>query len=92
MATRIVNGDRAVAREGSDRAVVRVGTSGTAAARQSATFEGLPYPGPYEVTPTLYEQVLMTRSRTLRDDVTVHEIPCVTTTNAAGGYTYTIAS
>ncbi|MBO7701993.1 MAG: hypothetical protein J6S36_03680 [Eggerthellaceae bacterium] len=54
--------------------------------------EGIPYAGPYEITPTTYEQVLTTRSKRMTDDVTVFEIPYHQTTNQAGGYTVSIAS
>ena len=49
--------------------------------------EGIPYTGSYEATPTMSEQVLPTRSKTMRDDVTVHAIPVTQTTNPSGGYT-----
>ena len=42
------------------------------------------YEGPYEVTPTRSEQTLATRAKTMRDDVTVHEIPYYQTTNPYG--------
>ena len=48
---------------------------------------GIPYEESYEVTPTMGEQVLPTRSKTMRDDVTVHAIPYTKTTNPSGGYT-----
>ena len=53
---------------------------------------GIPYEGSYEVTPTTGEQVLPTRSKTMRDDLTVHAIPYAEATNDAGGYTVSIAS
>ena len=53
---------------------------------------GLPYQESYEVTPTTGEQVLPTRQKTMRDDLTVHAIPYVETTNESGGYTVSIAS
>lgn len=51
-----------------------------------------PYTEAYEVTPTMGEQVLPTRSKTMRDDVTVHAIPYTQTTNESGGYTAIIAA
>ena len=53
-------------------------------------WEGDPYEGPYEVTPRLTEQVLETIHKTMRDDVTVHEIPVVMTSNVYGGKTVVI--
>ena len=53
---------------------------------------GVPYEESYEVTPTTGEQVLPTRSKTMREDLTVHAVPCSTTTNEAGGYTFSILS
>ena len=50
------------------------------------------YEGTYEVTPTMGEQVLPSRARTMRDDVTVHAIPYTQTTNESGGYTAIIAA
>lgn len=54
--------------------------------------ENAPYEGVYEVTPTMGEQVLPTRSKAMRDDVTVHAIPYTQTTNESGGYTAIIAA
>ena len=53
---------------------------------------GMPYTGSYEATPTMAEQVLPTRSKTMRDDVTVHAIPFTQTSNPSGGYTAIIAA
>ena len=49
-----------------------------------------PYEGPYEVTPTWYEQELATRTRNMSDDVTVHKIPLYKTINPEGGNTVII--
>lgn len=49
------------------------------------------YPGPYEVTPAVYEQSLETARLMMRDDVTVHEIPYAETSNIYGT-TVSIAS
>ena len=54
-------------------------------------WEGDPYEGPYTVTPKTAAQSLETRHKTMRDDVTVLEIPYYQTTNAQGGYTVIIA-
>ena len=53
---------------------------------------GTPFTGSYEVTPTMGEQVLPTRSKTMREDVTVHAVPFTQTTNESGGYTAIIAA
>ncbi len=54
------------------------------------TITGDMYEGPYEVTPTLETQMLATRNKTMRDDVTVFEIPYAEVGNTAGGTTATI--
>ena len=54
--------------------------------------DGIPYDGPYEVVPDADGEVLLTRTKTMRDDVTVHPIPYVLTQNEGGGYTASIAS
>ena len=48
---------------------------------------GAPYEGAYEVIPNMHEQILPTRAKTMRDDITVHAIPYTQTTNQSGGYT-----
>ena len=49
------------------------------------------YTGDYEVTPRLNDPtVLGTQYKVLLDDVTVHPIPVVTTTNPYGGKTVVI--
>lgn len=48
------------------------------------------YEGEYEVTPRLYEQSLATTDKALRDDVTVHQIPVVYTSNIYDGMTVVI--
>lgn len=53
---------------------------------------GIPYEGEYEVIPDSSGTVLLTRAKTLRDDVTVHPIPYIETSNDAGGLTVSIAS
>lgn len=50
------------------------------------------YDGAYEVVPDADGQELGTANRTLRQDVTIHPIPYLETTNEAGGYTVSIAS
>lgn len=90
-AVTIVDGSRAVVHESRQKAVARV-PSATVHVEQSHTFSGLPYDGTYEVTPTTSEQVLPTAHRTLADDVTVHQIPYLATSNDSGGITVSIAS
>lgn len=78
-----------------DRDIVRVVQSScVVTARQGwmSGGSGEPYTGTYEVTPTTSEQTLPTERRFLSDDVTVHSIPYVETTNEQGGYTISIAS
>lgn len=48
------------------------------------------YTGAYEVYPAFNDQVLYTRNKLMRDDVTVHEIPVVSTSNVHGGITVVI--
>lgn len=48
------------------------------------TGEGDPYLGPYEVTPQVYEQTLETKNKSMRDDVTVYEIPYAEVSNIYG--------
>ena len=49
-----------------------------------------PYTGDYEVTPHFAEQTLFTQGKMMTDDVTVHQIPVVRTTNPYGGQTVLI--
>lgn len=42
------------------------------------------YPGPYEVTPKRQDQTLATKNKTMREDVTVYEIPYYQTANPYG--------
>ena len=48
------------------------------------------YEGSYEVTPHIGGQILPTKEKTMRDDLTVNAIPYAETTNIGGGYTATI--
>lgn len=48
---------------------------------------GDPYDGEYTVTPRVYAQTLATRYKTMRENVTVLEIPYYETTNPQGGST-----
>ena len=48
------------------------------------------YEGAYEVTPTFDEQTLYTSGKQMFDDVTVHQIPVVRTSNPYGGQTVLI--
>lgn len=51
----------------------------------------LPYfNGPYNVTPRKVEQILETKNKSMRDDVTVEEIPYSEVSNPQGGITATI--
>lgn len=70
--------------KGSEKVVIK--------AVSSLAGKGIPYKEAYEVTPTMEEQVLPTRSKVMRDDVTVHAIPYTQTTNESGGYTAIIAA
>lgn len=50
--------------------------------------DGIPvYPGPYEVTPHSYEQILETAEQLMTENVTVHEIPYWETSNLSDGLT-----
>lgn len=45
------------------------------------------YDGPYEIKPKHNEQILNTKDKTLKDDLTVEEIPYSEVTNPQGGTT-----
>ena len=49
--------------------------------------EGDIYDGEYVVDPSFDEQTLLTRNKTLEDNVTVNPIMVSRTTNPSGGYT-----
>lgn len=51
------------------------------------TITGDEYEGPYIVDPTFEQQMLATRNKTMRDDVTVHRIDVSSVENPAGGNT-----
>lgn len=52
------------------------------------TGTGLPYKGPYEVTPKLYQDIeLPTKGTVPKDDITVLKIPQYEVGNDAGGRT-----
>lgn len=53
---------------------------------------GTMYDGAYEIVPTVDGEVVPTKSKTMRDDVTVHPIPYHATSNESGGTTVSIAS
>lgn len=58
---------------------------------QVSVMGGTPYDGPYAVTPATYrEQVLATKNRSMREDVTVGKIPVYEVSNVTGGLTLTI--
>lgn len=50
----------------------------------------IPYTGEYELTPTFDEQYLYTQGKHMTDNVTVHQIPVVRTSNPQGGITVLI--
>jgi len=50
------------------------------------------YAGPYEATPTAYEQSMPTSGKTMTMNVTIHKVPYAETTNESGGYTVSILS
>lgn len=54
------------------------------------SFEVDPYKGEYEVTPKLGSQTLDTDGKVMVEDLIVHEIPVVKTTNIQGGQTVLI--
>lgn len=49
------------------------------------------YDGPYRAIPKPTEQVLATKNKSMRDNVTVEEIPYSEVTNPSGGKTVNIA-
>lgn len=54
------------------------------------SFDVDPYEGEYEVTPRLGSQTLDTDGKVMVEDLIVHEIPVVKTTNIQGGQTVLI--
>ena len=92
MAVEIRYSGQVVSVQSSRGTVVARAPSYTATAVSGVLSGGVPYDGPYEVTPDADGEVLSTRMRTMRDDVTVRPIPFATATNDAGGYTVSIAS
>ena len=53
-----------------------------------AAVGGTPYTGDYQVTPKIYAPVtLLTKSKTMKDNVTVRKIPQYEVSNEAGGNT-----
>ncbi len=51
---------------------------------------GEPYEGEYVMTPKIYEQMMPTKNKVLRKDVTIKAIPYVESDNVAGGKTVRI--
>lgn len=45
------------------------------------------YEGEYAATPTVEEQILPTKNKSMLDDFVIHEIPYYKTSNPSGGYT-----
>ena len=76
----------------SQRGVITVRAPSYAVSVESGVLVGgIPYTDSYEVTPTTGEQVLPTRAKTMADDITVHAIPYMETSNEYG-LTVSIAS
>lgn len=50
------------------------------------------YDGEYEITPTVDAQTLPVAEKTMREDLTVKEIPVYDVSNTAGGTTFYIAT
>lgn len=50
------------------------------------------YEGNYEVTPKMESQILETKAKYMKDDVTVHAVPVRKTRNSSGGFTVYIAT
>ena len=48
------------------------------------------YDGSYEVTPTIEQQILQTKNKTMIDDLTIKSIPYSEVTNTSNGITVTI--
>ena len=48
------------------------------------------YDGSYEVTPTLVQQILQTKNKTMVNDLTIKSIPYSEVTNTSNGITVTI--
>ena len=58
----------------------------------SSTIMPMPkYEGPYEVTPTINEQILLTKDKAMEDDLEVKSIPYQEVSNPQGGKTVIIA-
>lgn len=92
MAIEIRHSGQTVTVSSSKRSVSVRSPSYTVGVTSGVIISGFPYTGEYEVTPTSSEQVLATRSKTMANDVTVHSIPYLETSNESGGYTVSIAS
>ena len=50
------------------------------------------YKGDYEVTPKLEDQTLLTKNRSMTDNVVVKEVPVARVSNPSGGKTCTICA
>lgn len=53
---------------------------------------GVPYEGDYIVTPSVSEQTMATKSKVMKDDVTIRAIPFYNVSNQSGGTTAYIGS
>lgn len=48
------------------------------------------YKGEYEITPKVTEQILETKNKSMKEDITVFQIPYSSVINPSGGQTVTI--
>lgn len=94
MAYVIRNGDRVHAMASSDKARAIESHSTARVIGGDGHGGGYPtYSGSYEVVPAAFEpQTLDTDGKLMKDDVLVHEIPYLETSNDSGGITVSIAS
>ena len=69
---------------GKERLVGDIAISDTAAVRPDT------YEGSYEIKPTTESQILQTKEKLMKDDLTVKAIPYAEVTNSSNGITVTI--
>lgn len=62
------------------------------AAYTTSTIPGEPYQGNYTVVPKVEQQMLLTKGKTMFDNVVVYKIPYFEVTNNSGGETIYIAN
>ena len=48
------------------------------------------YKGEYDITPRITEQKLETKNKSMKDDITILQIPCTSVVNPSGGQTVII--